>query len=562
MVIYKSPFAPIPIPDVDLYSFIFQPNEINQSYPHDRKVVIHGITGQTLTFDDIHQRSRCLAAGWTNLGLGKDDIIAVFAPNQYDHVVLYLSILAAKCTVTPGNPAYTEAEFHHQIENSGAKALVTVPALLPVLLKVCAKVGIPRNRIFLFGDEELEGCKPFNSLAVDKPLTLPLQGINPKEDVAFVCYSSGTTGVAKGVMLTHQNFVAQLLQYTHNRQLASEARAGAEAEAQTEEKLPDDDVVLGFLPFYHIFGLTSLVLASCYTLTPVVIMPHYDLELLCQLIQKYKITMASIVPPVAVHLAKSAIVEKYDLSSLRLLGCGAAPLSKEHIESLAQRIPATLKQGYGMTETTSGVISQTEDSGSPGSIGQLYANTECKIVNEKGEELGDDEEGELVFRGPSIMKGYLNNPKANAETFLEGGWMRTGDVGKYCSATGEFYIMDRLKELIKYKGYQVAPAELEAVLMGRPDVADCCVVGVYDSTQATEIPRAYVVLQPTVQPTDKLSKDLADYVKTRVSNQKWLRGGVRFVSAIPKSASGKILRRQVKDWVKKEQQQEPARSRL
>jgi 4-coumarate--CoA ligase len=187
---------------------------------------------------------------------------------------------------------------------------------------------------------------------------------------------------------------------------------------------------------------------------------------------------------------------------------------------------------------------------------------ECKIVNEKGEELGDDQEGEFLFRGPSIMKGYFNNPKANAETFTADGWMRTGDVGKYDSKTGEFFILDRIKELIKYKGFQIAPAELEAILTSLDIVADCCVVGLYDESQATEIPRAYVVLQPNVEASAKTSKIIDDFVASNVTNYKKLRGGIKFVQAIPKSPSGKILRREVRDWIKNEQKEIAVRARL
>lgn len=236
-----------------------------------------------------------------------------------------------------------------------------------------------------------------------------------------------------------------------------------------------------------------------------------------------------------------------------------------------------------MTETTSGVISQGLQGGVAGkkihinnddviivsdlftlkgSIGILSPNIECKIVNEQGKELGDDEEGEFLFRGPSIMKGYFNNDKANAETFTSDGWMRTGDVGKFDTKSGEFFILDRIKELIKYKGFQVAPAELEAILMGLDIVADCCVVGLYDESQATEIPRAYVVIQPTVEANEKTAKLIDAYVTKNVTNYKKLRGGVKFVSQIPKSPSGKILRRQVKDWLKEEQKEMTIRSRL
>lgn len=197
-----------------------------------------------------------------------------------------------------------------------------------------------------------------------------------------------------------------------------------------------------------------------------------------------------------------------------------------------------------------------------GSIGILSPNMECKIINMEGKEVGDDEEGEFLFRGPSIMKGYFNNEKANAETFTADGWMRTGDVGKFDSKSGEFFILDRIKELIKFKGFQVAPAELEAILMGLDIVADCCVVGLYDESQATEIPRAYVVIQPQVKANEETAKIIDEYVTKNVTNYKKLRGGIKFVEAIPKSPSGKILRRQVKDWVKEEQKQIAVKARL
>ncbi|KAI7906316.1 uncharacterized protein BX663DRAFT_427751 [Cokeromyces recurvatus] len=542
MVIYKSTLSSIPIPNIDLVSFLFQPNEFTQSKDLDKPVTIDGETGRSLSWNQIRDKATYLATGWNqNVGLKKGDIVAVFAPNQYDHVILYLSLLGAKCTISPGNPAYTEAEFEHQITNSQAVALVTVPVLLPIFLKVADKVGIPRHRIFLFGDTEVDGCRPFYSISGSTPITLPLTGIDGYNDTAFINYSSGTTGLAKGVMLTHKNFIAQILQTVYG---------------DPEEEHFDDDVVLGFLPFYHIYGLTVLVLNAYYKALPVVIMSRFDLELMCKLIQKYKITLVSIVPPVAVLLAKHPIVSNYALNSVRLLGCGAAPLSKEHIRLLSKRIPAQLVQGYGMTETTSGIISQRINSGGvAGSIGILSANIECKIMNEKGEELGDDQEGEFLFRGPSIMKGYFNNPKANAETFTEDGWMRTGDVGKFDSKSGEFFILDRIKELIKYKGYQVAPAELEAILMSIDLVADCCVVGYYDEAQATELPRAYIVLQPSIEANARTAQLIEEYVAKSVSTHKKLRGGIQFVEAIPKSPSGKILRRQVKDWVKKEQKE-------
>ncbi|OBZ83625.1 4-coumarate--CoA ligase [Choanephora cucurbitarum] len=548
MVIYRASIPEIPVPNVDLLSLLFNKNEFNEKKDLNAPVFIDDENNKTLSWNQVRDQVLHLASGWIeNVGLKQGDTVAVFAPNQVDHAVLYFSLLGAKCTVSPGNPAYTEAEFKHQITNCKASALVTIPALLPVLLKICDKIGLPRSRIFLFGDKEVEGCRPFNSITSKNVVSLPLKGIDSANDVAFICYSSGTTGLAKGVMLTHKNFIAQVVQTMA---------------AEPEEDKFKDDVILGFLPFYHIYGLTSLLLNAYYKVSPVVIMSRYDLELLCQLVQKYKVTLMSIVPPVAVHLAKQPIVTKYDMSSVRLIGCGAAPLSKEHIEALSKRIPAEIKQGYGMTETTSGVITQHSQATAAGSIGVLCANIECKIVNENGEELGDDQEGELLFRGPSVMKGYFENAKANAETFTADGWMRTGDVGKFDSKSGEFFILDRIKELIKYKGYQVAPAELEAILMSLDVVADCCAVGVYDESQATELPRAYVVLQPGVERSKENERKIEEFVAKNVTGHKRLRGGVRFVDVIPKSPSGKILRREVKEWIKKEQRETIERARL
>ncbi|KAI9252508.1 hypothetical protein EDC94DRAFT_620748 [Helicostylum pulchrum] len=417
------------------------------------------------------------------------------------------------------------------------------------MLKIAKRNNISKDMIFLFGDESVDGIQSFRSLATDNDtIILPIKEIQAADDVAFICFSSGTTGVAKGVMLTHRNFVSQMVMVTDFE--------------GTDSNQPDD-VIIGFLPFFHIFGLTTLVLRAFYTNTPIVIVPRYDLELICRLIEKYRITIGPIVPPVAVHFAKSDVVLKYDLSSLRTIGSGAAPLGIEHIEALQLRINVPIRQGYGMTETTAGCIYQKIGVSPAGSTGVLIANMECKLVDiDNGKELGPDVPGEILLKGPVIMKGYLNDDKANNETFTSDGWMRTGDVAKYDSRTGEFFIVDRLKELIKYKGYQVAPAELEALILSHASIADCCVVGVYDSSQATELPRAYVVLQPSVENNNATIDMISKYVEENVTNYKKLRGGVRIIKEVPKSASGKILRREVKEWIKEEQRLEASRARL
>ncbi|EIE86721.1 hypothetical protein G6F46_002746 [Rhizopus delemar] len=505
MVIFKSNRQSIKIPDIDIYSYLFSPNAFNKSRSQNSPLLIDGITGQTLSYAEVRDLSSRIALGWKErVGLNKGDV---------EH-----------------NVPSRLAEFDHQIRKSNAKVIVTIPSLLPILTAVAERNQIPKDKILLFGNEEVSGFKSYHSIAYNE-ITYPLslQDIQPSEDVAFICFSSGTTGLAKGVMLTHKNFVSQIAMVTEFE--------------ETDPK--QQEVTIGFLPFYHIFGLTTLVIRAFYSLTPVVVLPKYDLELLCQLIEKYKITTAPIVPPVG-----------------KVISSGAAPLGSEHIEALNARIKAYVRQGYGMTETTAGCIYQKVGISPLGSTGVLIANMECKLVDEAGNEVNAGQPGEILLKGPTIMKGYLNDDKANKETFTKDGWMRTGDVAKYDPVSGEFFIIDRIKEMIKFKGYQVAPAELEALLMSHPSIADCCVVGVYEASQATELPRAYIVLQPSVHNRQEAVRQIIEFVEGSVANHKRLRGGVRLIDQVPKSPSGKILRRKVKEWIKQEQSEQAYKARL
>ncbi|KAI7870765.1 hypothetical protein BDF14DRAFT_1769439 [Spinellus fusiger] len=532
---YKSPRACVSIPETDLFSFLLSPNTTNSQVSHDYKLFIDGHNGKSLTFNQIKDTVGQLAYGLKEIvGLKKGDVVAVFAPNQYDHIVLQLSLVAINTIVTPGNPAYTEDEFYHQITNSGASTIITVPQLLPVLLRVCSKAGVDKSRIFLFGNKQVEGCDCFMSLVnPTKTLRCPVPDIS-SNDTAFICYSSGTTGLSKGVILTHKNIITQLII------------------SSVDDYTTEQDVLIGLLPFFHIFGLISVLLSPLYNMSRVVIMSNFELEVFCRFIEKYKVTKAAIVPPIAVLLAKDPRVRKYDLSSLCTIGCGAAPLSRNHIDELHKVVPSSLIQGYGMTETAGGIIIQEPETAVPGSVGKLLPNCECKIVDKDMNELGDDQEGELLFRGPSITKGYLNNPEANAVTFTTDGWLCSGDVGRFDSKLQQFFIVDRIKELIKYNAYQVAPAELEALLLTQVDIMDCCVVGRYDDIQATELPTAFVVLKENVQPTSTKAKEIYNFVASNVASYKHLRGGIRFTKTIPKTVSGKILRKEVKKWIAEE----------
>ena len=287
----------------------------------------------------------------------------------------------------------------------------------------------------------------------------------------------------------------------------------------------------------------------------VILMPKFDIERFCAIIQNYQITFVYIVPPVVLLLGKHPAVDKYDLSSLRMMNSGAAPLTKELVEAVHKRIRCPIKQGYGLSETSPTTHGQPweEWKESVGSVGHLLPNQIAKYMSPEEKELPQGQVGELWIKGPNIFKGYLNNPEGTANALTSDGFFKTGDVG-YQDEAGNFYITDRVKELIKYKGFQVPPAELEGLLISHPRINDVAVIGIYNKDQATEVPRAYVVPAPGIEGGKKTEKDITDWLAAKVASHKRLRGGVRFVDEIPKSASGKILRRMLK--VKAQEEEE------
>lgn len=283
-------------------------------------------------------------------------------------------------------------------------------------------------------------------------------------------------------------------------------------------------------------------------------MAKFDLEKFCQHIQNFKITFAYVVPPVVLGLAKSPVVSKYDLSSLRMMNSGAAPLTRELQEAVYARLKIPVKQGYGLSETSPTTHSQEWEDWDKyiGSVGRLLPNQTAKYMSPEEKEVPVGQTGELWIKGPNIFKGYLNNPEGTKHALTEDGYFKTGDVG-HQDDKGNFYITDRVKELIKYKGFQVPPAELEGLLLGNDEVDDAAVIGIYDESQATELPRAYIVPAKGVKADKETEKRIQDWLAAKVANHKRLRGGIRFVDEIPKSASGKILRRLLKDQAKAEQ---------
>jgi acyl-CoA synthetase (AMP-forming)/AMP-acid ligase II len=514
-MIYRSPFPDVEIPEVALQDFVLG----NVAEWGDKPALVDGPSGRTITYPQLVGAVQLVAAGLHARGFSKGDVFAIYSPNLPEYAVAFLAVARLGGTVTTVNPLYKAEELSQQLRSAGARFLVTVPPFVDKVRAVAQEVGL--TEIFVFG--EAEGATPFAAL-MSPSATPPDVTIHP-DDVVVVPYSSGTTGLPKGVMLTHRNLVANIAQ-THG------------LKEYVHVPIDANDVLLGLLPFFHIYGMTVIMLGSLYTGATIVTMPRFDLEQMLELRQQYGITYAHVVPPIILALAKHPIVGRYDLSGLRGLMSGAAPLGAAVAGLASDRLGCAVMQGYGMTELSPVSHSNPDppETIDRASIGPPIPNTECSLIDvQTGDDVPTGASGELLVRGPQVMKGYLNDPDATAATVDEDGWLHTGDVAMV-DDRGYFTIVDRVKELIKFKGFQVAPAELEALLISHPDVVDAAVVGSPDE-EAGEVPKAFVVTSGQLT-----ASDIMDFVAERVAPHKKVRK-VEFVSEIPKAASGKILRR-------------------
>ena len=513
-MIFKSSHPDLPIPNVALSPFVLaRARELGP-----KVAIVEAITGRSYTYGEIHSGVRRFSAGLHARGFRKGDVVAILSPNLPEYPIAFHGVATAGGVNTTLNPTYTADEIAYQLNDSRARLLITIPPLLAKAQEAAAKSKV--EELVVFG--EAAGAVPFASLQVDGQA--PEVPIDPAEDLVALPYSSGTTGFSKGVMLTHRNLVANLVQ----------AGAGIE--------IAERDKVMAFLPFFHIYGMTVIMNATLYHGATLVSMQRFDLEPCLQAVQEHRVSRFFLVPPIVVLLAKSPIVDKYDLSSVKVAFSGAAPLDAETAEAVSRRIGCRLSQGYGLTETSpvSHCVPDSQRVVVPGSVGQVVPNTECKIVDAAtGLELGRNEDGEIWIRGPQVMKGYLNNPDATRYAIDADGFFHTGDIG-HVDDNEQYFIVDRLKELIKYKGFQVAPAELEALLLSNPKIADAAVIGVRDE-ENEEVPKAFVVLK------ERMSADeIMDFVAARVAPHKKIRR-VEIVEQIPKSPTGKILRRVLRD---------------
>ena len=508
--IARSPAPDLPIPEVALHDFALR----RAGDLADKPALIDGPTGRTLSYGQLARQVDRVAAGLQGRGLAKGQVVGLCSPNCPEYAVAFLGVARAGGVTTTISPLATSGELARQLRDAHARFLVADPAVLAKAREAARQVPSMRE-VFVLGQGA--GATPFDALLAAEA-GLAEVGIAPREDLAALLYSSGTTGLPKGVMITHRNLVAEV--------------------AQLEALLPlsEADTALAFLPFFHCYGLGVILLPALRSGATIVTMPRFDLEGFLALVQRHRVSLAFLVPPVVLALAQSALVERYDLASLRLAYSGGAPLDEGLAAACAARLGAAVVQAYGMTEASGATHCTPAGRDKPGAVGPGCRNTETKVVDlASGAALGPGRRGEICIRGPQVMAGYLNQPEASADAVDGAGWLHTGDVG-YVDEEGYVFIVDRVKEMIKYKGYQVAPAELEALLLCHPAVADAAVIGMPDP-EAGEAPKAFVVRRGDVS-----QEELLGYVAARVAPYKKVRRG-EFVGQIPKSGSGKILPR-------------------
>jgi acyl-CoA synthetase (AMP-forming)/AMP-acid ligase II len=532
---FASPYPQVHIPTTSVYDYLFGDVAAADA---ERIALVDAKSGAETTYRDMLTRIDAFAGALAHHGIGVGDVVGLLAPNSSAFAIAFHGILRSGGTATTINALFTAKDVAKQLTDSKAKALVTVSPLRTRALEAAAAVGLSDAAVVVLdGPGAAADGHPNADDLLGPAHPAPDVAFDPATHLAVLPYSSGTTGNPKGVMLTHRNLVANV------------------AQIRPLQGMTADDRILAVLPFFHIYGMTVLLNAALHARAQLVIMPSFDLTEFLGNIAVRNCTYAFIAPPVAVALAKHPLIDSFDLSSLRGIMSGAAPLDEDLGHAVASRLDCQLVQGYGMSEL-SPVSHVTPFDGGRALIGSVAPLSSCgwtvpnsvsKLVDpETRDEIhppasGLSDSGELWFSGPNVMAGYLGNDKATIETIDADGFLHTGDLARVDS-TGCVYIVDRLKELIKYKGYQVPPAELEAVLLTHPQIADAAVIGVRDVDSGEEVPKAFVVRQSGAELG---AAEVMDFVANQVAPYKKVRQ-VEFIEAIPKSASGKILRKDLR----------------
>lgn len=513
-IIHKSPLPDVEIPDVTITAHV-----LRRAAELADRVAIRDVSGSSsYTYAQLSEAIYSLAGGLAARGMAPGNVVGLMAPNLPEYAIVFHGVAVAGAAVSTINPTYGPQEVRHQLMDAGATILFTVPMFADTAL--AAIEGTQVTEVVVIGDA-VPGTTPMSDLFAEPITQVP---VDAATQTVVLPYSSGTTGLPKGVMLSHRNLVANIEQLIH------------------AIRYQENEVALAALPFFHIYGMQVLMNGLLSNGVTTITMPRFDMVEALQAVQELKITRFFAVPPIVLGLANAPIVDDYDTSSIRQVFSGAAPLGAELAAKAAARLGCEVVQGFGMTELSPVSHSTVEGDYRPGTNGVTISNTESRIVDpDTGEDQPVGGRGELWVRGPQVMTGYLNNPTATAETIDADGWLHSGDIG-IIDEHGHMSIVDRMKELIKFKGFQVAPAELEALLITHPKVADVAVIGVPDD-EAGEVPKAFVTTPPGVSVT---LEEIQALVSENLVSYKQIRQ-FEVIEAIPKSASGKILRKDLRN---------------
>ncbi|XP_076821471.1 uncharacterized protein LOC143468259 [Clavelina lepadiformis] len=518
-MVIRGPLPDVVIPKVSLIEYLL--DGLGRQQDNDVALVDSADSSKFFTYKQIREKGVRLASTLASLGLNKGDVIATSFANCIEFPLIVVASVACGAAVTTCNPHYTRDEIRRQFQHSLPKMIFVDAGECGAMREIVKGINSVQH---IFSVESCSQCESVHDLIgranmADYPHDV---SVNPSEDLAFLPYSSGTTGMPKGVMLTQQNIIAMI------------------TISRVSFRSFQRDVIYLVVPMFHIYGI-MLPFLGLLQGSKVVIEKRFSLESFFSSVQKHKVTVFNAVPPMVLAIFNSPLISKYDISSLKRILCGAAPLPADVADQVRKRLKVEIFQGYGLTEC--GVVTTAAmDTHIPiESIGVPAPNVLMKIVDVKtGQELSENQDGEICVKTLQVMRGYYKNPKATTQCITGDGWFHTGDIGHY-DKFGCFYIVDRIKELIKYKGFQVAPAELEEVLLQHPNIADVAVIGI-PNREAGEVPKAFVVKKDQTLTAEEVQR----FMQGKVATYKLLRGGVAFRSYIPKSLSGKILRRELR----------------
>eukprot|EP00980_Cylindrotheca_fusiformis_P021943 scaffold8798_cov117-Cylindrotheca_fusiformis.AAC.2 len=550
--VVSSPFPPIPEgPYQPVPEFVMANWKGSGGVLGEETAIVDGSTGLRRSFDDYYNATCGLAGSLKHeFQVTEKSTVCLFAPNHVDFLPVTVAVGLCGAKLTPVNPLYTRDELLMILDRSESSILIAHVRNLETAL-AAAKDSKYVKHVFVMTEHDEappEGVLTLESIKKhDKGFDKTIRDHHPSTDLHpfLLPYSSGTTGMPKGVCLTHSNIVANLQQFNTIESLSFEP----------------GETIISPLPFFHIYGMTATSLFSGWKGNPIITMSgRFDLELFLNLIEEHRPSRGHLVPPILVGLAKHPMVDDYSFDSLKCLICAAAPLGIETEKAVQKRLGCHVKQAWGMSELSPIGTCNADDNIKSASIGPLVSSTQGKIIDENGKSLGPNEAGELLVKGPQVMLGYMDDPDKTDECLSESGWLRTGDVAYY-DEDGFFFIQDRMKELIKVRGFQVAPAELEELLLSNDSVNDAAVIQIPDE-KSGELPRAYIVLKDDPQngTEEEMKNTIYEWVKEKVAPYKRLDGGIYFIDAIPKSPSGKILRRILRDQVKEEMLEQKAQS--